>query len=315
MTVWDTTTLPPAEQFEFYHQVICQAFVPLRPVALADGEGFASVVETRPLSVVNRARVASPIQETHHGRREVAATSAAHYFVNLQLVGRCYARQGGTESVVSPGQFTVLDTTRPFSLDFDDDWRMLSFRVPHDAVSGRIPDAGLATSVDGSGVGAAAVVLMRVLWSVDENLPLSAADDLARAFSATVSAALAPNAPPEPVPDARRRVVVRHLQERLADPSLSVHSVSRALAMSPRALHASFEGSGDTFAATLRGLRMARAAEILADPRHPVTTVAAAVGYPDPASFTRAFRREFGEPPREYRRLLHEMHTLPARID
>lgn len=108
-------------------------------------------------------------------------------------------------------------------------------------------------------------------------------------------------------------LVLQYLRDRLGDPSLSVQSVSRALALSPRRLHMLFEGSDETFAAALRGLRMRRAAELLGDPGLSVTAVGAAVGYPDPATFSRAFRRVHGEPPAAFRRSAHESSTAAAR--
>lgn len=318
MAVWDTRALPEGEQFEYYQQVICRAFVPLLPIASRGDGGFASTVETLPLGALNRASVASQRQATHHGPSEVSATSEAYYFVNLQLRGRCLARQGGTESVVAPGQFTVLDTTRPFYLDFDSDWSMLSFRLPHEHLAGRLPGdrLPLAAAIDDGGAGSAAIGLTRTLWSMRDDLPAHVAEDLARAFAAAVSAALGAAAfdDGELLPETTRAVVVQYLRDRLADPSLSVRSVSRALALSPRRLHALFEGADETFAATLRGLRMRRAVELLADPRPSITAVGEAVGYPDPASFARAFRGAFGAPPSAFRHRAHESHGTGARI-
>jgi AraC-like DNA-binding protein len=77
--------------------------------------------------------------------------------------------------------------------------------------------------------------------------------------------------------------------------------VCRRFAISPRTLHTLFAGSGESFAATVRRLRLERCASLLADPanRATVTAIAAAHGFDDPTSFSRAFRRHFGIAPRE----------------
>ena len=105
MPVWDVSRLPEPDQFDYWREVICQAFVPLTPGRKNGGPGFAWRVETRPLVGINRARIASQAQTTRHGRREVAATDDAFYFMNLQLAGRCRTRVGATDTVVGPGQF------------------------------------------------------------------------------------------------------------------------------------------------------------------------------------------------------------------
>jgi AraC-like DNA-binding protein len=299
MPVWDVSRLPERDQFDYWRQVICQAFVPLTPGRKEPGPGFASTVETRPLLGINRARIASRVQTTRHGPREVAATDEAFYFVNLQLAGRCRTQVGATDTVVRPGQFVLVDTTRPYYFDFDRDWRMLSFRVPHRALPGR-PRIGIP--VDGAGVGGVVTSLMRALWDVDETAGPPAMHDLELAFAAAVSAAAAPGAEPTPRA-ALRAAVLRHVRDHLADSSLSVTSVCRHFAISPRTLHNLFADGEATFAATVRGLRLDRSARVLADPATTATVaeIAAAHGFDDPTTFTRAFRQRFGSRPSDVR--------------
>lgn len=307
MPVWEVSRLPERDQFDYWREVICQAFVPLTPGRKAGAPGFASTVETRPLAGVNRARIASRAQTTRHGPREVAATDGAYYFVNLHLAARCRVQVGGAETVVRPGQFVVVDTTRPYFLDFDADWRMLSYRVPHAAMRGIAGGAGprLGAPIDGAGVGGVVTSLMRALWLVDEAAGPAVQHDLQQAFTAAVSAAIAP--PPgdgaAPPRAALRTAVLQHVRERLTDPSLSVSSVCRALALSPRTLHNLFAGEEQTFAATVRRLRLERSAAVLADPTCTATVadVAAAHGFHDPTTFARAFRRRYGCAPRDVR--------------
>ncbi|SJM70077.1 AraC family transcriptional regulator [Gulosibacter sp. 10] len=317
MAVWDTSTLPEADQFEYYQQVICRAFVPLLPIPVGRPEGFASRIQTRALGALNRASVGSPIQATHHGSSEVSATAEPYYFVNLQLQGRCRAKQGAADSVVEPGQFTVLDTTRPFYLDFDRDWRMLSFRVPHEHLDEHIRGVGipLGAPIGRSGAAAAAIALIRALWSMGGEVPVRASEELALSFSSAVAAALTERSfdAAELQPVGMRALIVRYLGRHLSDPALSVDSVSRVFGVSPRTLHSAFEGERETFAAALRSMRMRRAAELLADGRGSVTAVGEAVGYPDPSSFGRAFRRFHGASPREFR-ALRELQSSRARM-
>jgi AraC-binding-like domain len=141
MAVWDVATRPDREQFGYWHEVICQAFVPLTPRRAEPGRGFAARVETRTLHDMVRARIRSQPQETAHGPRDVARTDGAFFFVNLQVAGRCRARQGRADSVVGPGRFTVVDTTEPYWFDFDAPWQMVSFRLPRDLLTARLGGA------------------------------------------------------------------------------------------------------------------------------------------------------------------------------
>ncbi|MGO1545492.1 MAG: AraC family transcriptional regulator [Gulosibacter sp.] len=309
MARWDTRTLPEAHQFEYYQQVICQAFVPLRPIPVAGVNGFAATVETRELGPLNRASVSSPEQATLHGRQEVANTQDDYFFVNLQLVGNCFVRQGTNEAVIAPGQFAVLDTMQPFALGFDRDWRMLSFRLPREYFSGALlrSRAPFATATGSSPAGATAIGMIRSLWSLVGSFPDAAGTDLSRAFAAVVSAAFdeASGAPvaTELAPPLSRALVLEYLQASLSDPDLSVERVSRVFGISPRRLHALFEDSDQTFAESLRGLRMTAAAEMLLYQDQTVAAVGANVGYPEPTSFSRAFRRVWGHSPAAHREI------------
>lgn len=310
MAVWDTKSIPAGEQFDYYREVICRAFVPLLPIAEGKPDRFESAVDTRTMGDLNRARVSAPMQKTHHGPAEVAATGDEFYFVNLQLQGRCRAQQGATDSVIEPGQFTVLDTSRPFYLEFDRDWQMLSFRLPRAYLDTQMlgRDVPLGTQVRSSGAAAAVPALMNALWSVDEATPNEVAGSMLASFAAAVAGALLGSAEVAQVPrDAHLRALVQqHLLAHLADPGLSVMSVSRDFGISPRTLHSLFEREDHTFAATLRGLRMTRAEQLLRTTSLSVTAVGEQVGYPDPSSFGRAFRGANGESPLVFR-MLHEL--------
>ena len=87
-----------------------------------------------------------------------------------------------------------------------------------------------------------------------------------------------------------------------ADETLSLGSVAHTIATSRRQLQRVFAERGTSFRAELQRVRMARAAELLRDGRLPVASVARAVGYRQPAQFSKAFRRHHGYPPSAERR-------------
>jgi AraC family transcriptional regulator of adaptative response / methylphosphotriester-DNA alkyltransferase methyltransferase len=86
-----------------------------------------------------------------------------------------------------------------------------------------------------------------------------------------------------------------------ADQSLSLDSVARSIATSRRQLQRVFADHRTSFRLELQRVRMTRAADLLRDPALPVATVARAVGYRQPAQFSKAFRRHHGRPPSELR--------------
>ena len=306
MPVWNIAEQPVHDQFDYWHDVICEVFIPMTPKRSIPGVGFAGGVEARAFGDVSRTTVWSQAQQTLHGPREVELSGGEFYFVNLMVAGRCRVQQGDRESVVSPGQLWVVDTTVPYFLDFDSQWRMFTFRVPHTLLGSRLSHAkqGTAMAIDGgSGVGGLAAAMMRSLWKLEEPDSVHVRAELEQSFAAIVSAALGARDLGASAHDVLRADVLRFVAANLGDPGLSVVAVCRRFAISPRLLHRLFEGQERTFAQTVRTMRLEQCARLLADPlnRSTITDIALRHGFTDSASFSRAFRRDFGIAPREMR--------------
>ena len=93
------------------------------------------------------------------------------------------------------------------------------------------------------------------------------------------------------------------MARRFGEPDLALGSVAREIATSRRQLQRAFaEAGGTTFSRELQRIRMARAAQLLADDSLAVHSVAGAVGYRQAAQFAKVFRRHHGAPPSTFRR-------------
>jgi AraC family transcriptional regulator of adaptative response / methylphosphotriester-DNA alkyltransferase methyltransferase len=103
----------------------------------------------------------------------------------------------------------------------------------------------------------------------------------------------------------RRRAIfdeaLAAIERDYADESLSLGSVAHSIATSRRQLQRVFGERHTSFRAELQRVRMARAAKLLREDAMPVAAVARAVGYRQPAQFSKAFRRHHGRPPSQLR--------------
>jgi AraC family transcriptional regulator of adaptative response / methylphosphotriester-DNA alkyltransferase methyltransferase len=82
-----------------------------------------------------------------------------------------------------------------------------------------------------------------------------------------------------------------------ADETLSLADVAHSIATSRRQLQRVFGEQRTSFRRELQRVRMDRAAELLREDAMPVGAVARAVGYRQPAQFSKAFRRHHGRAP------------------
>src|SRR6218665_2720654 len=195
MQTWTTQTCAQEDGFSYWREVLCQAFVSLDPV-LADRQtavDFVGEVGSRPLSMSMQTRVFSRAQLVQRRGEEIRRNPVEFCFANFQLEGSCVVRQDGQETLVSPGDFSIVDSTRPYFLDFRDDWRVLSFRIPREQLVSRLaaPYKSPARRVDGStGTGLVASRFARSLAQVDAGMGDAAQDGLSAALNSIIAVAL-----------------------------------------------------------------------------------------------------------------------------
>ena len=117
--------------------------------------------------------------------------------------------------------------------------------------------------------------------------------------------------------DRRRQLwldATAEIERRYAEP-LTVAEVARSIGTSTRQLQRVFdEVGGRSFRAHVAAVRMDRARRLLLDHGGTVRSIAAAVGYSQPAQFAKAFRRHHGASPSTYRSRRRMARTTPSVI-
>ena len=97
----------------------------------------------------------------------------------------------------------------------------------------------------------------------------------------------------------------------LAKP-ITLNQVARRLATSPRQVQRAFTDVGGMgFRKHLRGVRMARATELLSTTDLRVSEVAHRVGYRDHSQFSKSFKRTYGVSPSQARAGAAQVDALP----
>ncbi|MEM9456803.1 MAG: AraC family transcriptional regulator [Myxococcota bacterium] len=133
-------------------------------------------------------------------------------------------------------------------------------------------------------------------------LPILGADPrMGRYLQQQVEAMDKTRAPPpvtQPL-DARVRTTI---EQSLMSSTLDQASVARALGMSARSLQRGLQALGTSFSEQLDAVRRTHALLLLRDPQRSIREVAFMLGYADPRTFYRSFRRWTGRTPAEHRR-------------
>ncbi|UCN14060.1 AraC family transcriptional regulator [Cellulomonas iranensis] len=258
-----------------------------------DGSGFHAVSDRAPVSVPTGPRIS---------------------VVTLVHSGEAVVERAGQQYAVGPGDVVLHPPRGRIRLEWGPGRR--TYVLLTTSLFGRRPDAVLRDEdvvMRDAPLAPAAERLLDVLYDddVDEIAQLTATQALQGLVAATVASAIDRGpAPPEPGLREQIRAV---LLERYADPSLDADAVARELRISRRYLFAQFESSTDSFATTLRDIRLDHAAEMLAGADDAVTVrrVAREAGFAGTAQLGRAFRERFGLTPTQFRTAALRGQPLP----
>jgi AraC-like DNA-binding protein len=309
-----TCDVPPAQRHDAWRTIVCDTLGPLDmrsdPEVPLWGE-----IEAGSLGPVSVGRVQTTTPHSVHRTPGLIRRGGGElYRVVLAMSGSPRLAQDGRAAQLRPGEFAIYDFARPYELAYDSAVQLAVFGFPRDLLALPPDSVGALTAVpitaDG-GIGAlAAPLLRRVVLDLETYQPASAAR-LSTVMTDLVATAVAERADQAgwlPIESRERTELLRihaFIEEHLSEPDLGPGIVAAAHHVSLRYLHRLFEAQETTVAAWIRLRRLERCRRDLADPglrAVPVGAVAARWGLPDPAHFSRLFRRAYGLPPAEYRR-------------
>ncbi|VIO78859.1 Transcriptional activator NphR [Bradyrhizobium ivorense] len=311
---WNTADIRPDQQFAYYREAICQAFMNLTPEPTA-APGFLARVDTLGLGDGAVNRVNFPEHIVRRSAADIAASSRRCYYLNLKLAGRCRIQQAGREISLSSGQVGIFDSGERFALlhDRGPALQVASFWVPAEALDERLPsppDFAPARVSDDPFVGHLIAETAQVLNA--SALRASDAEN-ARLFDVLldlVALSLSRGsregaAEAASLADATWLALRRAVDRRLREPGLGVAAIAATMRISERYVHKLFERAGTTFASYVIDRRLDGAARDLKDPTmfgRAIGDIAFDWGFSDLSHFTRRFRHRFNCTPGDWRR-------------
>ncbi|QPF91420.1 helix-turn-helix domain-containing protein [Bradyrhizobium commune] len=311
MPFWSTLDVPTEQQFGYWREVLCEAFITLNP-SRKSGGAFSGSVAADLVSEVNVTRLLTEEHRVIRDKPEIRKTPLEYYFVNMQIKGDVIARQRGRETLIRPNEFYIVDSTEPYDLDYRSDLEIYSFRVPKRKLEPLLKDPARQTAVRVSRetpMGLLAVNFLQSVLQCSTAIPPAAGKSVANMIAELVALSLgASTETSESAADSARHAllaaILKFIEAHLHDPALSVETTCRRFGISQRYLHRVFETAEMTFGGYVRSRRLELcAAELLRLPDSPISSIALSSGFNDVSHFNHCFRKRFGSSPREYRHL------------
>ncbi len=255
----------------------------------------------------------------HHFRRDrawVAQSGTDHYFLQMYLDGGYRGRMGEREVEVEAGDVEVLHLGQTFET-VALPARTFGLLIPRDVLDQRVSGVADLHGMVLKASQPAGRLLGDHLASLRRTIGGATVADAAMLAEGCVALAAATLRPSAQAAEAAGTAIAgvladriaRYIDAHLAEPELDVERLCGHFRLSRSYLYRLFEAQGG-IAHAIRRRRLGRAFVLLRAPgRTPtrICDVAYACGFGSEASFTRAFRAEFGLSPSEARALSMEL--------
>lgn len=314
--VYSTSKLRGKEKLEYWNDCICSQFTKLESEPFGD-QGFnasLSAKEYNKFSIANPVTTGSKVTHSNH---HVKHANDRVFLVHLQMQGASVNRQGENTAILKPGDFTVCDSARPYSVEFERDISMLVVRIDETEFSRRLPyfkQTGVRIS-GSEGLGAMASNMMQGFWKLPtDNMDLAVQNQLSRNLLDVLSTCYLDmtTVSKETIRDTRKQKILSFISMNLDDENLSPTMVAKSTNISVGYLHKLFRESDTTVNNWIIKQRLLRAETILRtgngrDVMSSITEIAYDVGFKDVSHFCNRFKSEFGITPKE---MLHETSSL-----
>jgi AraC-like DNA-binding protein len=246
--------------------------------------------------------------QTRTTRRDIARADRDDTLMFcIHLGGTGSLEQRGRSVALAPGTAVLYEAGSPWQLQFPEAGESLTLQLPRELLPlrGQQLTDGLARPVD---LGSPALQLLHQYLSQVHGLAagFSAAQrgDAGRAAIELLAMTMRGLTPAVEADDVLVEVLREHIRRHLHDSDLTVTELARRHHISVRQAHAVFARAGSTPAEFVRLERLRAARRLLADPtdrRRTVAAIANAVGFAELRTFERAFHREYGLTPAQWR--------------
>ncbi|WP_232512634.1 acetamidase/formamidase family protein [Novosphingobium sp. PP1Y] len=271
---------------------------------------YGELIQFRSSTNIDFIRVTGTPQSWSIDFREQPQT----YWLAIILDGSATMRDAQQEIRLGDGEMICGKGDSPVHLSFAGDNRSLIVQVPHSELSMRLktPIGGAPRKI-ATDTGTARVFagMLRSLADTISDITTDQARPIELAFPEFLVTSLLDNAPAKALGGAagmRAALLERIFQTieiRLSDPDLNYQQVAAEHGISPRYLQKLFESISDSFGHYVKVRRLERCRLDLRSPLHVQKSISDILfewGFNDSASFSRAFREQYGISPREYRK-------------
>ncbi|SLK07918.1 helix-turn-helix domain-containing protein [Novosphingobium mathurense] len=294
-----------------WQEIISDLYIPLEFEALRSGPFHAQIQHHR-IGRLDLSHYTTDPERVDRRQQHIDPHAQPYFMLQIQMSGTTAYEHLGQEYSLTPGSFTLIDTTEPYSFMHTDVQSALCLKVPALALRGRVIDpvafCGRQIEVKDS-YSRGGLKLLTGATAESYGLTLADAPHIEAYLLDTIALILNMSADRTPIngTSARRAIHRRatsFMQSNLHRPELSPEMIADGTGISLRYLHRVFEDSGVSVRNALMNFRVEHAMASLQDPQlFPLSMkeIAFRCGFKSQSHFASAFGARFGITPRQAR--------------
>jgi AraC-like DNA-binding protein len=309
--LFTTEVAPTHRRLALWQDIVCDVFVQLD--CKSDlGTSFHGAITSAPLGAAKCSEVSSGQQRVFRTPSRISRANEDFILIALGKRGTGAVLQDGRETVIRPGEFALYDTTRPYELQFNDDFTQTIFQVPREKLHRRFAGTHGLTAVTFTPdrpVDRLAYQFIANLSEVADRLDQDTALRLSDQAIDLVAMAMSERLGASPLPSSTHRSALlyrlkAHVLAHLPNPDLCLSETAAALGISPRYINSLLADEQTSFQRYVLAQRLEHCRRDLSSPAHAhrhIGEIAFAWGFGDVSHFGRVFREHFGMSPRDWR--------------
>lgn len=249
-------------------------------------------------------------QTFHRTAPMINSDPQGEMIVTMLVDGSGMLVQDGRAAPLEPGEFVLVESSRPYSMMFRGPARIIDFSWQREHINLSDSESYEATART---IGATAPMgrllspMLLDLYRSGGGMSDSGTVRLSAGIAdLVVTAALELSRPDTQPSRLQFDDIIRFIQRNLGNPDLTAESIAEAFYLSPRTLHRVFARHGRTVAAVIRDLRLEACRHMMLSPAHrgkSISFIASQFCFSSLQAFSRAFAAHYGTPPKVYRDL------------
>lgn len=309
-TTITTSATPVHDRSRHWHDAIATAYFPLE-LQFRNADSFSGDLSIWTLGDVSLSRLTSDALQYRRLPHHVKSERSEHFLVTVPARSEVFFSQCGKDVRCNPGGFILERSHEPYDFAHAEAADLWVMKVEAKALGGRIrqPDRFCSlqfNAADGAG-GLFTDMLHLIPGRFDAMSPETRAtvgqqlvDLLVLALKADERTLTTGNST---VREAHLTRIEAFVRKNMGDCELDPDTIARACGISTRYLHELFRDTNQTLGSWIRDQRLEACREALRDPsnRQTVAEIAYRWGFGDQAQFSRAFKAQYGMPPKEFR--------------